>query len=35
MGSILAYASEWTARIAPHDARLGVLLYRDGLYRSL
>ncbi len=35
MDYILAYASKWTARIAPSDARLVVLLYRAGLYMSL
>jgi hypothetical protein len=31
MGSMLLYALEWTARMAPPDARLVDLLYSEGL----
>ena len=31
MGSIVVYAGEWMARIAPPDARLVDLLYSEGL----
>ena len=30
-GSMLVYALEWTAKIAPPDARLVDLLYSEGL----